>query len=93
MCIRDRFLTRQLSWVSSGGEELLAEVSVPTRIIKQNVTTMASLVYEGVKTVGDKVVTLSRHMSGGSDNNTESFEEFVTDDFNPSNCSNTSSLR
>lgn len=88
-----QFLTRQLSWVSSGGEELLAEVSVPTRIIKQNVTTMASLVYEGVKTVGDKVVTLSRHMSGGSDNNTESFEEFVTDDFNPSNGSNTSSLR
>lgn len=28
---------------------------------------MANLVYEGVKTVGDKVVTLSRHVSGSSD--------------------------
>lgn len=68
-----QFLTRQLSWVSSygnAGEELLAECADrPTRIIKQNVSNMASLVYEGVKTVGDKVVTLSRHMSGSSDNN------------------------
>lgn len=88
-----QFLTRQLSWVSSGGEELVAEFSVPTRIIKQNVSTMANLVYEGVKTVGDKVATLSRHMSGGSDNNSESFEEFVTDEFNQSDISNTSSIR
>ena len=84
-----QFLTRQLSWMSSGGEELLAEVSVPTRIIRQNVSTMASLVYEGVKTVGDKVATLSRHMSGGSDNNSESFEEF--EELNRSNISATSS--
>ncbi|KAL1123934.1 hypothetical protein AAG570_001704 [Ranatra chinensis] len=80
-----QFLTRQLSWMSSGGEELLAEVSVPTRIIRQNVSNMASLVYEGVKTVGDKVATLSRHMSGGSDNNSESFEEF--EELNRSNAS------
>ncbi|RZF47056.1 hypothetical protein LSTR_LSTR011793, partial [Laodelphax striatellus] len=85
-----QFFTRQLSWMSSGGEELLAEVSGPTKIIKKNVTTMASFVYEGVKTVGDKVATLSRHVSGGSDNNSESFEEFLTDDLNPSS---TSSLR
>ncbi|XP_039281214.1 uncharacterized protein LOC120350697 [Nilaparvata lugens] len=85
-----QFFTRQLSWMSSGGEELLAEVSGPTKIIKKNVTTMASYVYEGVKTVGDKVATLSRHVSGGSDNNSESFEEFLTDDLNPSS---TSSLR
>lgn len=88
-----QFLTRQLSWMSSGGEELLAEVSVPTKIIKQNVSTVASFVYEGVKTVGDKVVTLSRHMSGGSDNNSDSFDDFATDDFNLSHASNTSSVK
>lgn len=88
-----QFLTRQLSWVSSGGEELLAEVSVPTKIIKQNVSSVASFVYEGVKTVGDKVATLSRHMSGGSDNNSDSFDDFVTDDFNLSHASNTSSFK
>ena len=86
-----QFLTRQLSWVSSGGEELLAEVSGPTRILRQNVTTVASLVYEGVKTVGDKVATLSRHVSGGSDNNSDSFEEF--EELNRSNISLNSSLR
>ncbi|XP_022918899.1 alsin isoform X2 [Onthophagus taurus] len=64
------FLTRQFSWMSSAGEEYLVECTEkPTRIIKENVSNMASLVYEGVKTVGDKVVTLSRHMSGSSDNN------------------------
>lgn len=88
-----QFLTRQLSWVSSGGEELLAEVSGPTKIIKQNVSTVASFVYEGVKTVGDKVVTLSRHMSGGSDNNSDSFDDFVTDEFNLSQLSNASSIK
>ncbi|XP_063216090.1 alsin isoform X2 [Bacillus rossius redtenbacheri] len=69
-----QFLTRQLSWVSSysGTEELFvecAEVSLvrPTQMLKQNVSSMATFVYEGVKTVGDKVVTLSRHMSGGSE--------------------------
>ncbi|KAF2882405.1 hypothetical protein ILUMI_23775 [Ignelater luminosus] len=63
------FLTRQFSWMSSAGEEYLAECTEkPTRIIKENVTNMASFVYEGVKTVGDKVVTLSRHVSGSSDN-------------------------
>ncbi|XP_014251710.1 alsin [Cimex lectularius] len=71
-----QFLTRQLSWVSTGGEELLAEVTGPTKMIRRNVSTVASLVYERVKTVGDKVATLSRHVSGGSDNNSESFEEF-----------------
>lgn len=70
------FLTRQFSWVSAG-EEYLAECTErPTRIIKENVSNMANLVYEGVKTVGDKVVTLSRHVSGSSDNNdiNESFD-------------------
>ncbi|XP_066901299.1 alsin [Halyomorpha halys] len=86
-----QFLTRQLSWVSSGGEELLAEVSGPTRILRQNVTTVASLVYEGVKTVGDKVATLSRHVSGGSDNISDSFEEF--EELNRSNISLNSNLR
>ncbi|CAB0003030.1 unnamed protein product, partial [Nesidiocoris tenuis] len=86
-----QFLTRQLSWVSTGGEELLAEVSGPTRIIRRNVSTVASMVYEGVKTVGDKVATLSRHVSGGSDNNSESFEEF--EELNNSNASITSSYR
>ncbi|XP_046991299.1 alsin [Schistocerca americana] len=70
-----QFLTRQLSWVSTyggAGEDLLvecAEASLvrPSRIIKQNVSTVANLVYEGVKTVGDRVATLSRHMSGGSE--------------------------
>ncbi|XP_073987659.1 amyotrophic lateral sclerosis 2 isoform X2 [Rhodnius prolixus] len=86
-----QFLTRQLSWVSTGGEELLAEVSVPTRIIRRNVSTVASLVYERVKTVGDKVATLSRHVSGGSENNSESFEEF--EELNKSNASLNSSFR
>ncbi|XP_065164846.1 alsin isoform X2 [Atheta coriaria] len=72
------FLTRQFSWMSSAGEEYLVECTEkPTRIIKENVSSMANLVYEGVKTVGDKVVTLSRHVSGSSDNNDvlESLEE------------------
>ena len=62
------YLTRQLSWMSSAGEEYLVECTEkPTRIIKENVSTVANLVYEGVKTVGDKVATLSRHVSGSSD--------------------------
>lgn len=68
-----QFLTRQLSWVSSYGsaKEDIAMDSVdrPTRLIKQNVSNVANLVYEGVKNVGGKVVTLSRHMSGSSDIN------------------------
>lgn len=65
-----QFLTKKISWVSSAGEEYLAECAeMPSRIIKENVTTMASFVYEGVKTVGDKVATLSRHVSGSSDCN------------------------
>ncbi|XP_014478813.1 PREDICTED: alsin [Dinoponera quadriceps] len=68
-----QFLTRQLSWVSSYGsakEDIPMEsVDRPTRLIKQNVSNMANLVYEGVKNVGGKVVTLSRHMSGSSDIN------------------------
>lgn len=43
---------------------------------------MANLVYEGVRTVGDKVATLSRHVSGGSDSctgNEDSFEELSLD--------------
>lgn len=68
-----QFLTRQLSWVSSYGstkEDIPMEsVDRSTRLIKQNVSNMANLVYEGVKNVGGKVVTLSRHMSGSSDIN------------------------
>lgn len=68
-----QFLTRQLSWVSSYGS-VKDEVQIdgtdnPTNLIKQNVSNMANLVYEGVKTVGDKVATLSRHVSGSSDAN------------------------
>ncbi|XP_063922367.1 alsin isoform X2 [Zophobas morio] len=64
------FLTRQISRMSSAGEEYLVECTEkPTRIIKENMTNVASFVYEGVKTVGDKVVTLSRHVSGSSDCN------------------------
>lgn len=82
-----QFFTRQLSWVSSYGsakEELQMEtIDNPTSgsLIKQNVSNMANLVYEGVKTVGDKVVTLSRHVSGSSDVNearddsSDNFEE------------------
>lgn len=65
-----QFLTKKISWMSSAGEEYLAECAEkPSRIIKENVTTVASLVYEGVKTVGDKVATLSRHVSGSSECN------------------------
>ncbi|XP_053978355.1 alsin [Hylaeus volcanicus] len=68
-----QFLTRQLSWVSSYGsvkEDIpLENVEKPSRLIKQNVSNVANLVYEGVKNVGGKVVTLSRHMSGSSDTN------------------------
>lgn len=68
-----QFLTRQLSWVSSYGsvkEDIPIEnVDRSTRLIKQNVSNMANLVYEGVKNVGGRVVTLSRHMSGSSDIN------------------------
>ncbi|KAK9869445.1 hypothetical protein WA026_003200 [Henosepilachna vigintioctopunctata] len=64
------FLSKQISRMSSAGEEYLVECTEkPTRIIKENMTNVASFVYEGVKTVGDKVVTLSRHMSGSSDCN------------------------
>lgn len=77
-----QFLTRQLSWVSSygnAGEEFLAEYTEgTTRIVRQNVSNVANLVFEGVRTVGDKVATLSRHVSGGSDSctgNEDSFEE------------------
>nr|XP_033325881.1 alsin isoform X1 [Megalopta genalis]XP_033325882.1 alsin isoform X1 [Megalopta genalis] len=68
-----QFLTKQLSWVSSYGsikEDIPIEnIETPTRLIKQNVSNVANLVYEGVKNVGDKVVTLSKHMSGSSDIN------------------------
>lgn len=68
-----QFLTKQLSWVSSYGsikEEVpLENMEKPTGLIKQNMTNVATLVYEGVKNVGGKVVTLSRHMSGSSDIN------------------------
>lgn len=72
------FLTRQISRMSSAGEEYLVECTEkPTRIIKENMTNVASFVFEGVKTVGDKVVTLSRHVSGSSDCNSviENLEE------------------
>ncbi|XP_015437908.1 PREDICTED: alsin [Dufourea novaeangliae] len=66
-----QFLIRQLSWVSSYGsikEDIPIEnIEKATRLIKQNVSSVANLVYEGVKNGSGKVVTLSRHMSGSSD--------------------------
>lgn len=64
-----QFLSRQLSWVSAGEDYLVEYTEKPTRIIKENVSNLTNFVYEGVKTVGDKVATLSRHVSGSSDNN------------------------
>ncbi|XP_034950994.1 alsin isoform X2 [Chelonus insularis] len=67
-----QFLTEQFSWVSyyGNGKESNSEyMSSPTGLIKQNVSNMANLVYEGVKTMGDKVATLSRHVSGSSETN------------------------
>jgi amyotrophic lateral sclerosis 2 protein len=64
-----QFLSRQLSWVSAGEDYLVECTERPTRIIKENVSNLTNFVYEGVKTVGDKVATLSRHVSGSSDNN------------------------
>ncbi|XP_063529679.1 alsin [Cydia strobilella] len=64
-----QFLSKQLSWVSAGEDYLVEYTEKPTRIIKENVSNLTNFVYEGVKTVGDKVVTLSRHVSGSSDNN------------------------
>lgn len=64
------FLTRQISRMSSVGEEYLIECTEkPTRIIKENMSNVATLVYEGVKTVSDKVATLSRHVSSSSECN------------------------
>jgi amyotrophic lateral sclerosis 2 protein len=104
-----QFLTRQLSWVSGyggAGEDLVecAEASLarPSRIIKQNMSNVASLVYEGVKTVGDRGAILFRHMSGGSETNESirgrlvdcgSFEELNAEEFNTAAPSITSSLR
>lgn len=62
------FLTRQFSWMSNSEEYFVEYTEKPTRIIKENVSNMANLVYEGVKSVGDKVVTLSRHVSSNSEN-------------------------
>ncbi|KAL0852518.1 hypothetical protein ABMA27_017037 [Loxostege sticticalis] len=78
-----QFLTRQLSWVSSYGnsKEDFSIGNDTERVpgtIKQNVSTMANLVYEGVKTMGDKVATLSRHMSGSSDMN-DSRDDIIND--------------
>ncbi|KAI4494098.1 hypothetical protein M0802_009252 [Mischocyttarus mexicanus] len=67
-----QFFTRQISWVSSYGnvkEELVDNTGNSTKLIKQNVSNIANFVYEGMKNVGGKVVTLSRHMSGSSDIN------------------------
>lgn len=104
-----QFLTRQLSWVSNyggAGEDLVecAEASLarPSHIIKQNMSNVASLVYEGVKIVGDRGAILFRHMSGGSETNEsipggtvdgESFEELNAEDFIIAAPSITSSLR
>ncbi|KAL7292949.1 hypothetical protein TKK_0013401 [Trichogramma kaykai] len=95
------FFTRQLSWVStysSGGSKDDASCTdnvnndnPAASLIKQNVSSVANLVYEGVKTVGDKVATLSRHVSGSSDPNEiarpdaddENFEELEIDELYP----------
>ncbi|XP_057324785.1 alsin isoform X2 [Microplitis mediator] len=95
-----QFLTRQLSWVSSYSNSKEDEyISNPTGLIKQNVSSMANLVYEGVKTMGDKVVTLSRHVSGSSDINDlrddtgEDFEHNEDDNDKPTANSLAHSLR
>lgn len=99
-----QFLTRQLSWVSNyggAGEDLVecAEASLarPSRIIKQNMSSMANLVYEGVKTFSDRGAVLLRHMSGGSVHggltDCDSFEELSAEDFIIPVPSFTSSLR
>ncbi|XP_050685378.1 alsin isoform X2 [Leptidea sinapis] len=75
-----QFLSRQLSWVSAGEDYLVEYTEKPTRIIKENVTNITNFVYEGVKTVGDKVATLSRHVSGSSDNNEAT--EFLNQNYN-----------
>lgn len=66
-----QFLTRQLPWVSSYSKDDVFQESAdePANLLKQNVSSVANLVFEGVKTVGDKVATLSRHVSGSSDVN------------------------
>lgn len=104
-----QFLTRQLSWVSGyggAGEDLVecaeASLALPSRIIKQNMSSVASLVYEGVKTVGDRGAILFRHMSGGSETSGSvpgglagcgSFEDLSAEDFIVAAPSITSSLR
>lgn len=105
-----QFLTRQLSWVSGygggAGEDLVecaeASLALPSRIIKQNMSNVANLVYEGVKTVGDRGAILFRHMSGGSETSGSvpgglagcgSFEDLGAEDFIVAAPSITSSLR
>lgn len=80
-----QFLTKQLSWVSAGEDYLVECTERPTRIIKENVSNLTNLVVEGVKTVGDKVATLSRHMSGSSETNDalEAYETLIAEELNP----------
>lgn len=73
------FLTRQISRMSTVGEEYLMECAEkPTRIIKENMTNVASFVCEGV----NKVV---RHVSLGSAengaNNSETIVKNSKEDF------------
>jgi hypothetical protein len=65
-------------------------------------SSVASLVYEGVKTVGDRGAILFRHMSGGSETSGSvpgglagcgSFEDLSAEDFIVAAPSITSSLR
>ena len=97
------FLTRQLSWVSSYGsakEEFQIEtIENRPNLIKQNVSNMANFVYEGVKTVGDKVAILSRHVSGSSDvhdihnDSSENFEDLGLDELKKAGGSLINSVR
>lgn len=76
------FLTRQFSWMSAGEDYLVEYTEGSTRLIKENVSNVANLVYEGVKTVGDKVVTLSRQVSGvGSDDALGSLDDIYSEGF------------
>lgn len=93
------FLSRQISRMSSVGEEYLIECTEkPTKLIKENVSNMATFVFEGVKTVGDKVATLSRHVSASSeyngelDNNNESIQSkhYIKEDLLASGSQSTS---
>lgn len=88
-----QFLTKQLSWVSAGEDYLVECTEKPTRIIKENVSNLKYTLSNLVESVGDKVATLSRHMSGSSETNgVDAYDCLVSDEMNPMMYSITSKL-